>query len=154
MSIYSEIDRHPLLLRFLFYPRKWTRPAPAGAEDFMVPVEENITIGCRLYEGEAGWPWVLLFHGNGEIAADYDQIAPFYHQKKINLVVADYRGYGRSSGQPTFTGLVKDAPLIFEAAREKLAQRGLQEKLFVMGRSLGSVPALELAAQYAHAIPG
>ncbi|MGB4125521.1 MAG: alpha/beta hydrolase [Dethiobacteria bacterium] len=154
MSIYSEIDRHPFLLRFLFYPRKWTRPPPAGAEDFMVPVEENIAVGCRLYEGEAGWPWILLFHGNGEIAADYDQIAPFYHQKKINLVVADYRGYGRSSGQPTFTGLVKDAPLIFEAAREKLAQRGLQEKLFVMGRSLGSVPALELAAQYAHAIPG
>ena len=86
MSIYSEIDRHPLLLRFLFYPRQWTRPAPAGAEDFMVPVEENIAIGCRLYEGEAGWPWVLLFHGNGEIAADYDQIAPFYHQKRLILL--------------------------------------------------------------------
>lgn len=154
MSIYSAIDRHPLLLRFLFYPRKWNRPAPAGAEDLLVPVENDIAVGCRLYEGEAGRPWILLFHGNGEIAADYDQIAPFYHQKRINLAVADYRGYGRSGGQPTFADMVRDGPVIFEAVRGILEERSLQEKLFVMGRSLGSISALELAARYAGSIPG
>ncbi len=154
MDIYSSIDRHPMLLRFLFYPRKWSRPAPAGAEDLMIPVAEDLAVGCRLYESEAGRPWILLFHGNGEIAADYEQIAPLYGQKRINLAVADYRGYGRSGGQPTFTGMVRDAPIIFKAMRERLKDRGLQEDLFVMGRSLGSISALELAAQYAGAIPG
>lgn len=154
MSVYELIDRQPMLLRFLFYPRTWNLPAPAGAEDFMVPVEGDIAVGCRSYECEAGRPWILLFHGNGEIAADYDQIAPLYRRKRINLVVADYRGYGRSGGQPTFTGMVRDAPLIYEAVRERLERRGRQEKLYVMGRSLGSISALELAGQYAGAIPG
>ncbi|NLA12288.1 MAG: alpha/beta hydrolase [Firmicutes bacterium] len=154
MSVYSMIDQQPMLLRFLFYPRKWNLPAPAGAADLMVPVEDGIAVGCRLYESEAGRPWILLFHGNGEIAADYDQIAPLYGQKRVNLVVADYRGYGSSGGRPTFTGMVADAPLIYEAIAGRLDERGLQEKLFVMGRSLGSISALELAVQYAGVIPG
>lgn len=154
MSIYSMIDQQPVLLQFLFYPRRWSAPAPAGAEDLIVPVEGDIAVGCRLYESEAGGPWILLFHGNGEIAADYDQIAPFYRQKGINLVVADYRGYGCSEGEPTFGAMVRDAPLIFEAVQERLKERGLREKLFVMGRSLGSISALELAAEYGDLIPG
>ena len=154
MSIYATIDQQPVLLQFVFYPRRWDAPAPAGAEDFMVPVEKDIAVGCRCYEGKPGGPWILLFHGNGEIAADYDQIAPFYHQEGINLVVADYRGYGRSGGKPTFAAMVGDAPLIFEAVRERLGGRGLQEELFVMGRSLGSISALELAAQHGGVISG
>ena len=154
MGIYSIIDEQPLLLRFLFYPRRWSGPAPAGAEDLLVPVEQDIAVGCRLYEAEAGRPWILLFHGNGEIAADYDQIAPFYGQRKINLAVADYRGYGRSGGEPTFSSMVADAALIFEALVKRLEERGLQEKLFVMGRSLGSISALELAVQFPGDISG
>ncbi len=154
MSIYAMIDQQPVLLQFLFYPRRWDAPAPAGAEDFMVPVEGDIAVGCRCYEGKPGAPWILLFHGNGEIAADYDQIAPFYHREGINLVVADYRGYGRSGGKPTFAAMIGDAPQIFEAVRERLGERGLQEELFVMGRSLGSISALELAAQHPGIIPG
>ena len=48
MSVYSMIDQQPMLLRFLFYPRKWNLPAPAGADDFMVPVEVDLAVGCRL----------------------------------------------------------------------------------------------------------
>ena len=154
MGIYSAIDEQPALLQFLFYPRRWDRPAPPGAEDLLIPVEKDIAVGCRLYESAAGRPWILLFHGNGEIAADYEQIAPLYGEKKINLAVADYRGYGKSGGRPTFTAMVKDAPIIFQALRERLEDRNLREKPFIMGRSLGSISALELAAQYGELIPG
>lgn len=154
MSIYSSIDRQPLLLSFLFYPRKWNRPAPKGVEELLIPVDTDVEVGCRLYESGFGRPWVLLFHGNGEIAADYDQIAPLYQQREINLAVADYRGYGRSGGQPGFEAMVEDASIIYEALRGKLEARNAREKLFVMGRSLGSISALELAARYADNIPG
>lgn len=36
-------------------------------------------------------PAILFFHGNGEIAAHYDVIAPFYTERDTTLVV-DYRG--------------------------------------------------------------
>jgi len=86
--------------------------------------------------------------------SDYDEISPFYHQGKINLVVADYRGYGASSGTPTLTDLVQDAHVIFKEVRGELLRRNLRKDLWVMGRSLGSISGLELAYHYQKEIQG
>jgi alpha-beta hydrolase superfamily lysophospholipase len=72
----------------------------------------------------------------------------------MNLVVADYRGYGASSGTPTLTDLVQDAHVIFKEVREELSRRNLRKDLWVMGRSLGSISALELAYHYQKEMPG
>jgi alpha-beta hydrolase superfamily lysophospholipase len=141
---YSQIDQSPLMA-FLFYPRKDFTPCPPGSFDLQVPVGGEVSIGCRFYTGDKRWPWILYFHGNGEITYDYDQISPFYHQKEINLVVADYRGYGSSTGLPNFTNLLNDAPILLKAVREELAKKNLKETLWVMGRSMGSLSAVELA---------
>jgi alpha-beta hydrolase superfamily lysophospholipase len=147
MADYSQIDRSPLL-SFLFYPRRDTTPCPEGAWDLLVPVEKGISVGCRFYSGHPGWPWILFFHGNGEVASDYDEIAPFYHQIGINLAVADYRGYGASGGSPGFAHLIRDGHLVFNAAREEFSRKGLEGNLWVMGRSMGSLSAVELAYHY------
>ena len=42
----------------------------------------------------------------------------FYHRKGINLVVADYRGYGASNGVPTFSNLISDAHCIYQAVKQ------------------------------------
>ena len=86
--------------------------------------------------------------------SDYDEISPSYHQKRLNLVVADYRGYGASSGIPTLTALTQDSHLIFKEVREELSRRNLRSDLWVMGRSLGSISALELAYQHQEMIKG
>jgi alpha-beta hydrolase superfamily lysophospholipase len=104
--------------------------------------------------GHQEWPWILFFHGNGEVVSDYDEISPFYHQKGLNLVVADYRGYGVSSGIPTLTDLAQDAHDIFKQVREDLSRRDLRKDLWVMGRSLGSISAFELAYHYQEDIRG
>lgn len=153
MPDYSQIDASPLL-GFLFFPRKYFTPCPQGAFDLIVPVDEGITISCRFYAGEKKGPWILYFHGNGEVVSDFDEIAPFYHQKGINLVVADYRGYGSSGGSPTFTNLVGDAHRIFMAVEEELAEKDFLPILWMMGRSLGSISALEIAYHYPDKIKG
>jgi pimeloyl-ACP methyl ester carboxylesterase len=68
--------------------------------------------------------------------------------------VADYRGYGVSSGIPTLTDLAEDAHDIFKQVRENLSRRNLQKDLWVMGRSLGSISAFELAYHYQEDIKG
>jgi len=153
MADYSQIDRSPLI-SFLFYPRRDTTSCPEGGFDLLVPVEKGISVACRFFAGHPGWPWILFFHGNGEVASDYDEIATFYHQKEINLVVADYRGYGASGGSPGFAHLIHDGDLIFEAVREELSRKGLGESLWVMGRSMGSLCAVELAYHYPKEIKG
>jgi pimeloyl-ACP methyl ester carboxylesterase len=88
------------------------------------------------------------------VVSDYDEISPLYHQKKINLVVADYRGYGASTGVPTLTDLAQDAHTVFKEVREELSRRNLRKDLWVMGRSLGSISALELAYHHQEEIKG
>lgn len=147
MSQYYLIDQ-PSLLKFLFYPRKEFSPCPNSAFDLFVPVEEEIYISTRFYIGDRGNPWILFFHGNGEVLSDYDTISRFFTERNLNLVVVDYRGYGASGGEPTFSHMINDAHTLFKAVKEELVQEGLKEEIFVMGRSLGSVSALELAYYY------
>ncbi len=153
MIDYSPIDQ-PFLLQFIFYPRRDSTPCPANGFDVSVSVGEGVSIWCRFYTGNSKWPWILFFHGNGEVVSDYDEISPFYHQKKMNLVVADYRGYGNSTGTPTLSDLVRDAQLIFEGVTQELTRRNLESALWVMGRSLGSISALELAYHHPQRMKG
>src|SRR5512137_841434 len=93
------LDR-PEVSQVLFYPRRTYGLAstPGGARSIGVEVEPGIVLGGRLYPAAPDAPAILFFHGNGEIAEDYDDIAPMYTQLGITLLVMDYRGYGTSGG--------------------------------------------------------
>ncbi len=153
MPDYSLIDQ-PSTLMYIFYPREDSTLCPENAFDLLAPVDDHVSIHCRFYIGNQKWPWILFFHGNGEVVSDYDEIAPVYHQRRLNLVVADYRGYGNSNGVPTLTDLVQDAHAILREIKKELSKRGLRSDLWIMGRSLGSISAFELAYRYQDAIRG
>ena len=150
---YSILDR-PEILQFTFYPRKDARKGPPNSTDYLVPVEGGVSIGCRFYIHHRGSPSILFFHGNGEVVSDYDGIAPLYNQRGINLFVADYRGYGSSGGTPTFTSMVSDTHSIFEAFLDIRRNDHHTGDTFVMGRSLGSICAIELASCYQDQMKG
>ena len=110
---YTLLDRQDIST-LIFYPRsEWYSPPP-GATDHMVPVSDQIVVSCRYYRCDTEAPSILFFHGNGEIACDYDDLAPFYVNNHLNLFVADYRGYGASSGGPQFSTIVSDAQVLSE----------------------------------------
>ncbi len=152
LSIFDQ----PHVLQIMFYPRRDSpgSSSASNAEVHFVEVEEGISIGCRLHWVDKGSPTILYFHGNGEIASDYDLIAPQYNQRKINFFVADYRGYGMSGGHPTGTSMIRDAHKIFQGFKEILKGRGGKNHLFLMGRSLGSASAIELALHYQGELKG
>ena len=150
---YAALDK-PELVRFVFYPRQWHTNPPKNATDYVVPVGSDVSITCRFYMKDQELPNILYFHGNGEVVADHDSLAPLYNQRGINLFVADYRGYGASTGSPNFSSMVEDAHPIFDAFQGVLGDGGYTGKVFVMGRSLGSVSAIELASEYPDQISG
>lgn len=144
---YAVLDRREIL-QFIFYPRRDWMPPPPGASDFLVPVDEGVSISCRYYPAGDGSPCVLYFHGNGEVACEHDWIAQLYRREGISLFVADYRGYGLSDGVPSFASVTADAHAICSSFLEKVGAPGRDVPLFVMGRSLGSHCAVELAFHY------
>ncbi len=153
MPDYSLIDQ-PSTLMYIFFPREDSTLCPENAFDLLAPVDDHVSIHCRFYKGNQEWPWILFFHGNGEVVSDYDDIAPLYHQRSLNLVVADYRGYGNSNGVPTLTDLIQDAHALFREIKKELSKKGLKSDLWIMGRSLGSISAFELAYRYQDTIRG
>jgi len=142
----SLIDRMELAVP-LFYPREDRSPAPPGAADSLLPVAAGVAIGARHYVVDPALPTVLYFHGNGEVVGDHDDVAPLYHRAGLNLFVVDYRGYGRSGGRPSFASLIGDAHPIASLFHATLDERGMTGPRFLMGRSLGGYPAVELAAR-------
>jgi len=148
----SPFDR-PEVSQFIFYPR---RDHPPQDDIALYPVEvgEGISVVCRFYPAPEGVATILYFHGNGETAGDYDLVSSLYTALGINLFVADYRGYGLSSGEPTISHILHDAHPIFERLREVVKEGGYPDAVFVMGRSLGSAPAIEVAFQSHNALRG
>lgn len=153
---YSKLDI-PEILATLFHPRFESDMPDDQAEsiiDFTIPVEHDVAIGGRYHHYDASAPNLLFFHGNGEIARDYDDIGRVYRQAGINFLVVDYRGYGRSTGTPTVTSMMKDAHVIFNWSVKQLAIIDHTGPLIVMGRSLGSASAIELACYYEDKLKG
>jgi fermentation-respiration switch protein FrsA (DUF1100 family) len=138
---------HPMISRFLFHPRKASRmQATTGVKEVLVDLKDGAAIGCRLHLGKKENPNILFFHGNGEIAHDYDPIGTVYLSHGINFIIADYRGYGISTGEPSVSAMLSDAYTVFDQISEILAEPGHTGPIWVMGRSLGSAPAIEVAA--------
>jgi pimeloyl-ACP methyl ester carboxylesterase len=141
------LDR-PQVSRALFHPRREYEVGPRQPDIHPVAfeVEPGLYIGGRLYPAGPEVPLILYFHGNGEIAADYDDLAPLYTRLGISLLVADYRGYGTGGGTPTASHLLADAVVLFERLDGVLLSQGLMpSRLYVMGRSLGCAAAIEVA---------
>jgi pimeloyl-ACP methyl ester carboxylesterase len=147
----------PAILKRVFFPQRSHPPALVDyASDGVIPVEKDVVLGYRLYVSHPSLPLIVYFHGNGEVAADYDMVAPYYHRLAgASLLVVDYRGYGWSTGQPAFGTLLSDTEAIFAALPEIL--RNVTETSaprYLMGRSLGSAPAIHLAAAHPDAFQG
>ncbi|MCC7208504.1 MAG: alpha/beta hydrolase [Anaerolineae bacterium] len=148
---------NPQILSVAFYPRR-ARPDDGyraglpGVVSGLIPVAEGVDLGYRLYAHRPGAPLILHFHGNAEIAPDYDDLAVYVHSEvDASLLVVDYRGFGWSTGNPTFAALIDDCAPVVAALPAILAGNRLpaDTPLVIMGRSMGSVPALHIAHSYA-----
>lgn len=152
---HADLDR-PEILMFLFHPRPEWGSSDSGTDtvNLMIPVEASVSVGARFHLADRSSPNLLFFHGNGEIVADYDDLAPYFKSLNVNFLPVDYRGYGRSGGTPTITAMMRDCHTIFDFSRKWLKENGYWGPVVVMGRSLGSASALEIAAHYGDRIGG
>ena len=131
---------------FLFHPRKSDQDL--SKKDILIEVEYGVQIGIRFHLISKSAPTILFFHGNGEIVTDYDEIANVFNIKKINFIIADFRGYGFSNGIPNRDNTLLDSHLILDYVRGHLVEREYDGYLTLMGRSLGSVSVIELSKRY------
>lgn len=90
-------------------------------------------------------PTVLVFHGNGELIDDSIDFARVWNGLGANVLLVEYRGYGRSEGVPSINACRDDAVEWFDRVVARPEAR--RDLVLAHGFSLGGVFASELAGQ-------
>jgi uncharacterized protein len=86
---------------------------------------------------------VIYFHGNADNLQRWGNYAVDITQLGYEVLMIDYRGYGKSSGTPSEQVLYDDATLVWNWAKEKTEH----QKVVIYGRSLGTAVATRLATE-------
>lgn len=61
---------------------------------------------------------VLYCHGNNDNNSHRDYVVEICNKFKLNLLLVDYRGYGKSDGRPTAEGVIDDAKSAYAFLRK------------------------------------
>ena len=132
----------------LFIMRPTTYNLPF--EDLTIPTRDGLLINAYFMAQPAPlctqMHTIVLFHGNaGNIGHRLANVQGLYHQVKCNVLLVEYRGYGRSQGYPHEQGFYMDS----QAALDYLVERRDidNQKIVLFGRSLGGAVAIDLATQ-------
>lgn len=90
-------------------------------------------------------PTVLYFYGNGDCVASSMGIFDQFRRLGANVLVPEYVGYPMSSGKPSEQGFYDTATAAYGHLRGRADVDPRQ--IIVVGRSIGSGPAVDLAAR-------
>lgn len=131
--------------------------APVKTDDYKLPDtlphEENtvastggVTLHWVFVPGAPGGDTLIYCHGQSTDITDawprIEDLAPLGY----NLVVWDYRGFGRSTGTPSEQGIMDDEQALWGAV---VAHAGVDPaRLIYYGRSFGGAPCIDLATRH------
>jgi uncharacterized protein len=128
----STILDHPLVSSRYFFPRREAFPNP-----YWVDAVDGSKLACSYHMANPDALTVVYFHGNGEVVADYLPGFPDWLTRAgYNVLLAEYRGYGMSTGRPALVGMLEDVPAIMRSLSIP------DNRLVLFGRSIGSLYAV------------
>ncbi|MGD2215449.1 MAG: alpha/beta hydrolase [Gemmatimonadales bacterium] len=138
--------------QLIYFPTRVREDAPTPHVQGASVVEEvwlEAPDGVRvhgIYAGaEGAFADLLFFHGNaGDLYDRLDNVSVLVTMG-LNVLIMDYRGYGKSEGKPSEGVLYEDGMLAYRYLTE---ERGVDPaRLVIFGRSLGGAVAIELATR-------
>lgn len=134
-----------------YYPSRTTWFSP---EEFGISRFEDVYFSTRDGIRLHGW-WapavreargtVIHFHGNAENITNHIALSAWLPGAGYNLLIFDYRGYGRSEGSVTRAGTILDGHAAIDYALSRTEVD--RERLFVFGQSLGGAVAFYVVAE-------
>ena len=128
------------------FPVHAVGPSPAlapGAERMQVKTPDGQTLhGVHIPPSRETKPKLLIL-GFGGNAWNGEDVAAYLHDlyPDAHVVAFHYRGYRPSTGRPSAEALLRDAPVVFDAAVEQVQA----DRTIVVGFSIGSGLAASLA---------
>jgi fermentation-respiration switch protein FrsA (DUF1100 family) len=124
----------------------WTLPANGEDIWFRVATGERVHGWFLRAQTQPAFATILYCHGNGGNLTDVAWVAENLSKRNLDVMIFDYRGYGRSEGSLTDEwGLYADTEAAYDYLRR---ERGVKaEKLVLYGQSLGTAVAIDVASR-------
>lgn len=132
--------------------------AETGTCDAGDPGCDCVTPDFEQYVAENQGRVIVYFHGNAWHLAEYWDRIQILWRMGFPVFAIDYRGFGRSTGEPSEAGIYADAQTALDHVKERLVERNpallgaegqlpsaIQAGLTYYGFSLGSTAAIDLA---------
>ncbi|MBB5021120.1 alpha/beta hydrolase [Desulfurispira natronophila] len=133
-----SILNHTLITQRYFFPFQDHVEDP-----FWVTCRDGVRLSCLSYRPHQHGTTLIHFHGNGEVIGDYGK--PFMELLAgmgVNVLLAEFRGYSLSGGEPELGKMLEDVEDIVAAA-------GVPSKqILFFGRSVGSIFAVHGAYRF------
>lgn len=129
----------------LYYPDKTINETPRDInvkyEDVYFQTEDGEKINGWFIPGSLKTT-ILFCHGNAGNMSHRLHRVKFFHDMGFNVLLFDYRGYGKSTGKPSEKGLYKDTIAAYDYLRE---EKGIEDvDIIAYGKSLGGAMAADL----------
>ena len=136
--------------RSLYYPAARVEGTPADVgiayENVFIRTSDGVTLHGWFVPVDPARGTVLFFHGNaGNISHRLHRV-DFFRRLGVNLLLVDYRGYGRSTGKPGERGLYRDAEAAYQYLCSKIEIPA--DDIIFYGKSLGGAVAAELSLRH------
>jgi hypothetical protein len=123
-------------------------PEDAGLayEPVTITTEDSVTLDGWFVPASQARGLLLFFHGNaGNISHRLDSLKIF-NELGLATLIFDYRGYGRSDGEPSEEGTYRDAEAAWRFVTE--GRHVPPREVVLFGRSLGAAVATHLATRH------
>lgn len=138
--------------RLIFFPNYPARldgdwhPRSLPVEDSWLTTSDGVTLHAWWIPNPRATFTFLAFHGNASNIANRTPVYEMLWGLPANVLAVEYRGYGRSEGNPSEVGLYRDADAAYGYL---LSTKGVHpHQVISFGQSLGTAVAAHLAAQH------
>ncbi len=144
---------HALERMFIYFPARQLEGDPSSIglafENLSIITDDQVALHGWFIAYPGAKQTLMIFHGNaGNISHRLPWIE-ILRDLRTNIMIIDYRGYGKSEGSPFEEGLYRDARAAFSWWTRERAGTG--EQLVLFGESIGGAVAVNLAARTAPA---
>lgn len=139
---YKKIENY-----FVFFPQSSLEYSPDDFnmkwKDIYMTTPDAYKLHGWLFTVNSGAPYILFCHGNaGNISHRLENIK-LLMKMGLNVLIFDYRGYGKSTGKPSENGIYIDTLAAYDYLVNIIKIK--PESIVVFGRSLGAAAAIEIA---------
>lgn len=130
--------------RLLYHPDRQAPSVPAAMQEVWFTTADGVRLNGWFKKPDGQTLTLLFLHGNaGNLDMIADKISA-YGNAGFGVLAFDWRGYGKSDGEPSEEGLYADG----RAALAFLSREGVEtDRVALHGESLGSGVATKLASE-------